>query len=108
MKNQKTWTTDENIPSINKGMVPSQSPDEISLPSSEWSWATNGQLEAKIGKTNPEGWEFAGKFPIFKSLTRKPKPEKAWNSRVRRRMWSKVDSWHLTSACLAQVDLSHY
>ena len=65
-------------------------PDEIKLPSVEWCWVTNWRIDSKAGMTDAEGWEYASKFNKFRNVNRKPKIEKHWGSKFRRRLWCRV------------------
>jgi hypothetical protein len=87
---RQSWVSDEDHPWTYMNFEKCYPPEEISLPSAEWCWATNWRIDCKPGLTDSEGWEYAGKFIRFKIPNRKPKSEKSWNSKARRRMWSRV------------------
>lgn len=87
---RQTWISDEDHAWTYKNFEKCSPPEDISLPSSEWCWATNWRIDSQPGKTDSEGWEYAGRFMRFKIPNRKSKAEKTWNSKARRRMWSRV------------------
>eukprot|EP00602_Paraphysomonas_sp_CaronLab_P000835 CAMPEP_0185029148 /NCGR_PEP_ID=MMETSP1103-20130426/15277_1 /TAXON_ID=36769 /ORGANISM="Paraphysomonas bandaiensis, Strain Caron Lab Isolate" /LENGTH=416 /DNA_ID=CAMNT_0027563787 /DNA_START=185 /DNA_END=1435 /DNA_ORIENTATION=- len=67
-----------------------RAPEELPLPSSEWSWESNWRITKKPGATDKDGWEYASRMERFTVKDRTPKPEKAWNDKARRRKWSRV------------------
>ncbi|XP_031562764.1 tectonin beta-propeller repeat-containing protein 1-like [Actinia tenebrosa] len=51
------------------------------LPSSQWQWMGNWQIDTRPGTTDNQGWQYAVDFP------RHYHAEKNWNDYVRRRRW---------------------
>lgn len=81
------WNPDTAHPWVNINMEDCTSRDEYRLPSSEWSWVSNWKIDKEAGRTDKDGWEFASKYERFFIKDRKPKPEKLWNDKSRRRLW---------------------
>ena len=63
---------------------------DITLPNSEWIWASDWLVEKKAGMTDEDGWEYASRFTRFLVKNRPPKTAEATFSTARRRLWSRV------------------
>ena len=62
-------------------------PDAVRLPSDDWMWTGDWQLDFKLrraGEVDEEGWEFANDFP------RKYSARFRWFHNVRRRRWIRI------------------
>ena len=81
------WNCDNIHPWVNINMEDCTSRDEYRLPSSEWSWVSNWKIDKEAGRTDKDGYEFASRYDRFSIKDRKPKPEKLWNDKSRRRLW---------------------
>ena len=53
------WVSDSMRPWCNLNMESSPPRDDISLPSSQWNWASNWKIEKETGGTDKDGWEYA-------------------------------------------------
>lgn len=83
-----TWVPDPEHPWTYENLEKCPSPEEILLPpNDEWFWVSNWRIDIKDGTTDSEGWEYAARFSRFLIKNRKPRIEKIWNSRARRRLW---------------------
>lgn len=96
---RKRWDADPNHPWTNKLFENCKPPDEMSLPSIEWSWSANWKIDKKPGVTDAQGWEYARSFARFQDANRKPKVEKSWSDKSRRRMWSRMMRKDLNTSC---------
>jgi hypothetical protein len=53
------WVEDSIKHWSSKDNMPARAPEELVLPSSEWSWASNWRIDKIPGHTDVEGWEYA-------------------------------------------------
>lgn len=84
------WVSDYDHPWIYPNFEDCKPPDEIDLPGSEWCWVTNWRIDKKPGLTDEDGWEYASRYSRFKVTNRRPKTEKLWKDRARRRLWCRI------------------
>jgi hypothetical protein len=59
MYSSGVWVPDEHFPWTTHDNMPSKPPDELIVPSNEWSWESNWRIIKKPGATDRSGWEFA-------------------------------------------------
>jgi hypothetical protein len=55
-----TWVMNAKLPWTNTdGQTPACAPDDLPLPGTEWTWASNWRIDKKPGSTDADGWEYA-------------------------------------------------
>lgn len=65
-------------------------PYQINLPSSEWRWVGEWDIQKSAGLTDEDGWEYASRISRFSVESRAPRTEPALWSKARRRLWTRV------------------